>query len=107
LIFWAFLSLTLCFVSAYFAVCYANYNNIDVSSLIDNGDAYISRLYHFDESSECLSSKSFIYEFVKDKKSFPIYQGEDLGVYFDYRDKYYHLIARCNENNLTLEIKEQ
>lgn len=106
-IFWMFFSITFCLVSAYFAYCYADFKDVNVGDLIDGDDLFISKSFSFTDREGCISAKSIFYDFVKDKKSFPIYQGDDLGMFFDYNNKYYHLIAKCYENNLMVEIKEQ
>lgn len=105
--FWAIFSIAFSLVSAYFAFSYADVKDVNVGDLMEGDELSINKSFSFISDEECVSAKSVVYDFVKDKKSFPIYQGNDLGVFFDYKKKYYHLIARCKENKLTIEIKEQ
>jgi hypothetical protein len=105
--FWAIFSILFSLVSAYFAFSYADVKDVNVGDLMEGDALSVNKSFSFISDEECVSAKSVVYDFVKDKKSFPIYQGNDLGVFFDYKKKYYHLIARCKENKLTIEIKEQ
>ncbi|MEN1695420.1 hypothetical protein AAIH60_34160, partial [Pseudomonas aeruginosa] len=72
-LFWAIFSITFSLVSAYFAFSYADVKDVNVGDLMEGDELSINKSFSFISDEECVSAKSVVYDFVKDKKSFPIY----------------------------------